>query len=99
MPGFPVPSLLVPSLLAPILLALHHLRRFGIRGDERRAPAPEIVVAQFGAAPPAVDRIESAEILLAGEDRLAERRQRQRADLVATEPFRALVQLEREWCF
>src|SRR3954464_9823671 len=79
------------------LAALDRGRCVRVGRDERRAPAPEIVVGQLGAAPPAVNRIVPAEILLAGQNRFAERGQRQPTRLVTIEALEAVVQFEREW--
>ena len=46
--------------------------RPALRLHQRRIPAPEIVVGQVRASPPAIDRIVAAEIFLVGEDGLAE---------------------------
>src|SRR4051812_34224900 len=51
----------------------------------RWVPAPEAVVGQFGAAPPAMDGIVPAKIFDAGKNRGAEIGQRERALLVARE--------------
>ena len=46
------------------------------RRDQNRTPAPEIVVGQPRATPPAIDRVMAAEIFLVGEDGFAEFGQR-----------------------
>ena len=46
-------------------------------------PAPQAVIGQFGAAPPAVDRVVSAEIIATGENGLAELGERQPALFVS----------------
>ena len=43
-----------------------------LRLQQRRRPAPEIVVGQVRAAPPAVDRVVAGKVFLMGEDSLAE---------------------------
>src|SRR5689334_16261591 len=49
---------------------------------QRRRPAPEVVVGQMRAAPPAVDRVVAGKIFLVGEDGLAEIGERKTAALV-----------------
>ena len=56
------------------------LRRYG--ADQRRIPAPQIIVGQVRAAPPAVDRIVAAEIFLVRDNGLAELGERQPASQV-----------------
>src|SRR5262245_51786173 len=50
-----------------------------------RVPSPQVIVGQFGAAPPAMDGVVTAEIVGAGKNRVAEIGQRERAVLVARE--------------
>src|SRR5262249_37210828 len=48
---------------------------FNLWLDQRRIPAPEVVVGQVGAAPPAVDRVVAAEVILARHKRFAKTRE------------------------
>src|SRR5258708_34553573 len=63
----------------------------------RWVPAPEEVVNQFGAAPPAVDRVVAAEIFRSRQDRFAERGELQLAFLVSRGTIAFIVHLQREW--
>src|SRR5258708_25653275 len=63
----------------------------------RWVPAPEEVVNQFGAAPPAVDRVVAAEIFRSRQDSFAERGELQLAFLVSRETIAFIVHLQREW--
>src|SRR5258708_31391077 len=62
----------------------------------RRVPAPEAVTGQFGATPPAVDRIVPAEIFVSRQDSFAERGELQLAAFVSIEALGVLVHLVRE---
>src|SRR5450756_2463239 len=56
-----------------------------LRLRPNRIEAPQPIVGQFGAAPPAMDRVAPAEILLVRDNRLAEFGQRQPASVVGGE--------------
>src|SRR6187399_3081346 len=67
-----------------------------LRHEQNRVPAPQPVVGQPRAAPPAVDRVVPAEIFSAGQNGLAERGERQPAFLVSLVSFTLIVHLQRE---
>src|SRR5262245_43008702 len=53
-----------------------------LRFHQRRIPAPEAVVGQMRAAPPAVDRVVAGKVLLVSDNGLAEIGEREAAALV-----------------
>src|SRR5258708_1139246 len=80
--------------------ALNALMRISLRRNQsavRWVPAPEEVVNQFGAAPPAVDRVVAAEIFRSRQDSFAQRGELPLAFLVSPETIAFIVHLQREW--
>jgi len=59
-----------------------HVGSLPCRRDQHGIVAPQIIVGQMRAAPPAVDRIVAAEVFLVGEDGLAEIGNREAASLI-----------------
>src|SRR6185295_14644351 len=63
--------------------------------DQRRTPAPQIIVGQVRAAPPAVDWVVPAEIFLVGDNGLAELGKRQTAAQVGWMSVPQIFAVER----
>src|SRR4051812_27212704 len=66
-----------------------------LRLHQRRIPAPQVIVGQPRAAPPAINRIVSAEVFLVSQNRLAEFGERQPASLVCRETSPEILPRER----
>src|SRR5689334_25350471 len=66
----------------------------------RRIPAPQAVVGEFGAAPPAMDGVVAAEIVGLREDRLAEFGEREATCAIAVVTIFCVVHgiIERAFC-
>src|SRR3954463_8285538 len=90
----PSPGRASADAVAQSILQVTHLRRDQF--TVHRIPAPQIVIGQLRAAPPAVDRVVPAEIIGPGQNGLAERGQRQLAFLVAPVSTPVVVHLIAE---
>jgi hypothetical protein len=62
---------------------------------QNSAVAPQPIIGQVGAAPPTVDRIVAAEVLLMGQDGPPELRQRQSAAEMYGVPIPVILTVDR----